>query len=454
LSRIIPKCPAKPISTRPHELVYEIELITPMVGGGASSGLVDLDFPIRPTAIRGQLRHWWRLARGFELGSKMWRREEEIFGSTDFASPVVVSIIWHSKVEQFDPTSESFVGKFSPEAYALFASIENKQLVTKQGLEFKCRVTIADESELKIRRQAQNAARQPNQQLPQSIEPIEDDILSAMTTWLLFGGIGGRTRRGCGAILCKSVDEIAPPSLPAKLYLGAAQSSAMEAWKKSLSAYREFRQTPRGRKHNKTLANGKSISVPGRSHWPEADSIRKITSCALKPAGGTTTSTGVPDDENTHDHSTPVVPASLLPAFPKAVLGLPINFHFADGPNKGRAARHLDPKDAQIYPLLRGNGGELEKYERMASPVITRPILRDGKWYPAILVFDQTLPQGMAFRVEGKGALVAGDLSHDLSMSKVVDPSLRLLSPMRGKASALEALVEYIKSNGYTEVPV
>ena len=60
------------------------------MGGGASTGNVDLDFPIRTTAIRGHLRHWWRLIRGQSLGNKMRQREEEIFvpGQSD---PIVLS---------------------------------------------------------------------------------------------------------------------------------------------------------------------------------------------------------------------------------------------------------------------------------------------------------------------------------------------------------------------------
>ena len=39
----------------------ECELVTPMYGGGVDAATVDLKMPIRVSAIKGQLRFWWRL---------------------------------------------------------------------------------------------------------------------------------------------------------------------------------------------------------------------------------------------------------------------------------------------------------------------------------------------------------------------------------------------------------
>jgi CRISPR-associated protein Cmr1 len=432
---------------------YDIELITPMVGGGATAGKVDTDFPIRPTAIRGHLRYWWRMVRGHLLGDGMWRREEEIFGSTEFPSPVTVIVEALTQVEQFNPADNQNRDPFDPVAYALFASIENKHQITREGLRIRISVLAANSVELARRRKAQNEKRSKASQpvLDPSIVAIDDDITSALSAWLMFGGIGGRTRRGCGAVHCRNVGD-AIPKLPAKVFVGPAQSSALEAWKKALEAYREFRQTPRGKVHQKTIQtrNGpKTIQVPGRSHWPEADSIRQITGCALKPPHGTPPS-GVPTDEDTRDHSTPVIPGKLLPAFPKAVLGLPINFHFADGPQKNQpASANLDPKDVQLCPVLPDRDGRMEKAERMASPIITRPLWMNGKWLPAIIILDSCLPKSMQVRVEGRNASLTGDLVHDLPLNRVIDPSLGAIEPMRGKSSAIEALIDFLRSRRF-----
>ena len=48
----------------PEERVYEIELITPMYGGGVVAGVNEQDRPVRVPSVRGNLRFWWRATRG------------------------------------------------------------------------------------------------------------------------------------------------------------------------------------------------------------------------------------------------------------------------------------------------------------------------------------------------------------------------------------------------------
>ncbi len=129
----IPDCPKKPNPTAEADRSYEIELITPMFGGGASAGELDPRLPIRPTAIRGQLRHWWRLIYGLSLREGMWSREEEIFGSTEFPSPLGVRVEAPPIKERVDPSAIS-----TPSLkYILFPSIENNQQLAKEGLSFR-----------------------------------------------------------------------------------------------------------------------------------------------------------------------------------------------------------------------------------------------------------------------------------------------------------------------------
>jgi CRISPR-associated protein Cmr1 len=53
----IPDCPKKPNPAPEANRSYEINLVTPMVGGGASAGEIDSRFPVSPKAVRGHLRH-------------------------------------------------------------------------------------------------------------------------------------------------------------------------------------------------------------------------------------------------------------------------------------------------------------------------------------------------------------------------------------------------------------
>ena len=50
------------------------ELITPIYGGGIQAAVPDVLMPIRATAIRGQLRFWWRL-----LARQKWNFERKKF---------------------------------------------------------------------------------------------------------------------------------------------------------------------------------------------------------------------------------------------------------------------------------------------------------------------------------------------------------------------------------------
>ena len=125
----------------------------------------------------------------------MWQREEEIFGSTEFPSPLTLRVTRFSQVEQFDPSDGKEVERFGPVAYALFASIENKQRIAREGIKFDLMIYAPGEEYLTRRRAAQNEQRRKanKQLLPLTIDSVQNDIETALRTWLAFGGLGGRT---------------------------------------------------------------------------------------------------------------------------------------------------------------------------------------------------------------------------------------------------------------------
>jgi CRISPR-associated protein Cmr1 len=422
---------------------YQIEVITNMVGGGVEAGANDAGFPVRATAIRGHLRHWWRLTAGRKYGfdiERLWRREEEIFGSTEFPSPLGVKVPTQPPIEPIEPNQDL--------AYALFASIANEQKVAKDGIRFELQLSWPDEAGLKLRRSAQNDRRKKDGKpcLPDVIEPIAGEIEETVLAWLTYGGLGGRTRRGRGSVafLEKSARPSGLPPIDARIFVGPAETDAVSAWIRAIDIYRDFRQKPRGRDHLKLTPKGPE-TVPGRSHWPEADSIRKITGCALKPPAGARPS-GAPVDEDPHDHSTPVVPPEALPSFPKAVLGMPIHFHFADHPGKNRpGVANKDPQDVQLNPRILSHDGTWEDKERMASPIITRPLWIDERWRPAVIVLNSPLPDGFRAKLKGKQAMAGGrDCDREVRLDQIMGPRLGTLEPLRKKEDAREALIEYL----------
>ena len=70
-----------PASTVEEWKEYECTLITPMYGGGVEPGKVDRDMPVRASAIRGQLRFWWRLLHGADWSPEhLFTEESALWG--------------------------------------------------------------------------------------------------------------------------------------------------------------------------------------------------------------------------------------------------------------------------------------------------------------------------------------------------------------------------------------
>ncbi|MEI8633100.1 type III-B CRISPR module RAMP protein Cmr1 [Vibrio sp. PP-XX7] len=65
--------------TKKEWVSYQCTLVTPMYGGGVNAGEVDKEMPIRASAIRGQLRFWWRIACG-PKDSKALFEKRKLFG--------------------------------------------------------------------------------------------------------------------------------------------------------------------------------------------------------------------------------------------------------------------------------------------------------------------------------------------------------------------------------------
>jgi CRISPR-associated protein Cmr1 len=406
------------------------------------------------------------------------QQESLIFGSTEKPSRVRIRVTQPDNPDRLSvlkSTDDPPFGfpKFGREVYALFPLTQEGRddrtqdrgiaSVLEAGFEFRVKISWPT-------RVGQAAS-------------IEDEIRETLRTWIHYGGVGGRTRRGCGALHLVSVEESdetwwrSRPLLPNAKVLSNGQPTddAMKAWQMSLGIYQDFRQTDpllRGRKHRKEIKGG-FPEVPGRTHWPEPDSIRQITNCKLKKTGGPV---NVPDDENTHDHTVPVVPEDAIGTFPRAALGMPIIFHFADGPGKNQSGNaNLDPPDMQLMPDLPTNGRETgsdkpKESDRMASPVITRPIWDHEHecWNAGLIILHRPEIEHLRVRLVPS----AGDektkksnttpIAHD----KIIGPLPATAEPMRvllnaskrsckqeegeGHHCALDALVDYACIRGFS----
>ncbi len=314
---------------------FNVELITPLYGGGIKAGHPDIELPFRAAAIRGQLRFWWRLLNrdSYPDSTDLFRKESSIFGGMANNSGATASrvFIWVTDIRANEPktcaTYETKDGK--PKGpnwnklpgYALFPG----QGQPKEGkapakilfppASFRLHVAINGDDAQVV---------------------WDADILPALRWWASFGGLGARTRRGLGSIRISNLHAVTQEDILKKtgfiMVPRTELSDPQAAWVQAIDKLSRFRQGAG------TARRGGN--PPGRSYWPEPDSIRDITGCHLRTAG------------KTH---TPVHLA--IQSFPRAAFGLPIITQFKDGPRPttppaGRTS--LDPGQTILYPEVSG----------------------------------------------------------------------------------------------------
>jgi len=453
MSRSIAKFPDKlpEVDSHPDMILktYVIQVITPIFGGGVKAGENDPVTPIRPSSIRGHLRFWWRATKGakFETAEHLFKREGEIWGMPDSPSPTTIQISKPSIGELRQRKASDYYGfqrKYGPESYVLFPARENRSPICKEGFSFQLKIRWLKHERLQYLRDLENAElrREKKPQKAEKIDDIGPDIEAAIWAWTNFGGIGSRTRRGCGALFCR---ETAPkdrvsigkwymdhlnglgqqkqrawPTLPLKILIGSTEGKPIDEWPKAIEIMRDFRQ---GVGVGRNQGNSGNKKMPGRSRWPEPETIRMITGDRLLKHQ----SLNHPDD-----------------SFPRAELGLPIVFHFKNGRDKyDRDEDDRDPPESELCPA--GS-------KRMASPIILRPMaLGEGqKGVPLIIRLSTETPKQVELKVGGKAIHSIGQEGiHNSALAKYER------SPMSGltkTGSALDAFVAFAKKKEFEEV--
>lgn len=332
-----------------HDL--RIKVVTPIFGGSAEAGQVDPRRPVCAKSIRGHLRFWWRACRAgqFQTAADLYSAEEKIWGSTSVPSAVDViikdlecgkEIDWIERRRQDVRTETRPRPPRNFPAYALFpfqGQNNEPPKTCQEGVAFTLRITLAK---------------------GQSEEAIRPEIEAALWAWILFGGVGARTRRGCGSLFCENAPEnwqFKSVKRAARAYIKEPAPDwqlqdipilhescllfqprilpTMQAWESAVNLMRDFRQRV-GFARNE----GEDPRRPGRSRWPEPDSIRRLsTSC---------------------ERHAPIHKVERY--FPRADLGMPIIFHFPD-------ARAGCPDDHTLAPCA-------ENATRMSSPIILKPL--------------------------------------------------------------------------------
>lgn len=368
-----------------------LDFITPVFGGGVhidgATKPPDPLTPIRGSAVRGQLRFWWRAMnpRGLSSFHELREAEGEIFGSTQRASAVRITVEQPQR------------GSSKPVLEGAFGAVDKKFGLAYGAFPLRGGKNETHGTLTEYRGQARLKIGFPSN--------LRKDVEAALSGWGRFGGLGGRTRRGFGAIkLSGHASFLQKPPDPTGVvvdwpHLSAGEAgivrgartftSGEDALNAVLDTFKKFRQ----------LRGDGNGQRPGRSKWPEPDAIRKLTG----------------DAES--GHATPI---TSVDSFPRAHFGMPIIFHFKDSG---------DPRDTTLNPA-EGEG------ERLASPLILRPFPADGGFVAGAVRLFGTTPNG--------AVLEAGRTEHPVRVDLTAGEASSLI-PLAGEPDPISAFMQRVK---------
>lgn len=333
---------AAPTPRGQDEIKLTCKIITPVFGGGVDPKKPDEVTPVRATALRGLLRFWWRVTSSEESVAALRDAEASIFGGVhDAPQASCVSVAVTRQPRRAVASSvfkdgDSFKvadGVGHGLAYGAFplrsleASKVHDKLRDYTGGEFEWCLRFPSE--------------------------VRRDVERALWGLLHFGGIGGRTRRGFGALeLVKGEGFQLRPIADEWPNVGETRAwPVLNRWEQSARSFpdatraheggllllQEMRQgTELGR------GRGQERNRPGRSHWPEPDAIRALYKGRVK--------------------SRHLERKLLFDKYPRAAFGAPIIFHFKT--ERGE----VEPPDVTLVPTRDG-----KPMSRLASPLIIRP---------------------------------------------------------------------------------
>jgi CRISPR-associated protein Cmr1 len=297
-----------------------LELVTPMIGGGAVAGVPDEHWPIRPTEIRGHLRFWWRAVEGYKYDAKeMRRREMAIFGSaaegpggnSSGRSKIDVVV---SKVQLQDSVYVCS-GALSRKKYCKrphgqkhhpdcgrTESCGFPQCMDRAKIPHYVKDILLQDTKKKLTGMDVIPSATFDLKVTGSLTPEDTAaVRRALGAWVEFGGIGARTRRGAGSLrvvngsngkLELDKDTAAYreiPRLPGSLlWTGPKRITAAEAWTDVINLYRCIRKNISPDIANPPFESYKNLltrhgsryfelpnqGLESHSGWPEAMSLR------------------------------------------------------------------------------------------------------------------------------------------------------------------------------------
>ncbi|CAB1127865.1 Type III-B CRISPR module RAMP protein Cmr1 [Candidatus Hydrogenisulfobacillus filiaventi] len=186
----------------------ELQLVTPLFLGETDprGALPDL---VRPPAVKGALRFWWRALAWARWGAQaqdpasrqevlnaLRAREGELFGAVApraRQSRVLLQVTWLKQPGEFDDWPRNPVpGQLDGSTYLGWgivasgrgANAQPHRTGWREGGSFRLVLQFA----------------------PRTDEAVVDEVCRALEAWSLFGGLGARSRRGFGSVALTTLD--------------------------------------------------------------------------------------------------------------------------------------------------------------------------------------------------------------------------------------------------------
>lgn len=323
-----------------HARFVEIDLnaLTPIFKGGSGTVQADEGRPFRAPSIRGMLRYWWRATSTLPSAADLHHQEAKVFGGIHGQQEPVASAVSVAILDQKSTLGAGPGNK--PYAFGIMGRASTDKAFHHDA-KGRLRVEWRD-------------------------DPAGGEVKRALRAWLLFGGIGGRSRRGAGSIwwtegldrpetakdyvalwrdlIPERHDKPWPTLAGSELLVGPERSSPDAAWAEGLDGMRDVRASQGVRPDSPR--SGADLLEWKREDYIPISNAQKFTS-------------------------------------KRAALGLPIRFN-----SRGRGFSGVM---------------EPEGYNRYPSPLHLKVVHLGSHYYPVILAMRGPAPSRlMANRVTGR----------------------------------------------------
>jgi hypothetical protein len=178
------------------QLDIRVQLLTPLFGGGVEARKVDENHWLRPSEVKAGIRFWWRVLHGrsFPSSVNMWEKESDLFGRPAKTDP--------KTNQQIGGRGVFSLGVESAPVHPMLNARDYAKPNTPQSVAY---FAAAMDGGVKLLAESQGRKEWPTgtiriHWLPGTTDLDRDQVLHALSAFLVFGGVGSRTRKGAGAL--------------------------------------------------------------------------------------------------------------------------------------------------------------------------------------------------------------------------------------------------------------